>query len=711
MKPLKCRILVVDDDPVFRKYFKAILSGKNLGPAPLPQPDIECEMDFASNGRDAFEMARAAFQQGAPYAIAFVDVHMPGWDGIQTVSRIWEIDPDLQIIICTALEHSWNELKERLGSERRFAILKKPLDPVEVVHLVSAFADKWELLKQLREQTGNLLHLQTAALEAAVNGIIITDRSGKILWVNQAFSRVTGYGSDEVIGQTPAIQKSGAHDESFYRDLWQTVLGGKVWHGEITNRRKDGVEYCEDLTITPVADRSGEIKNFVGIKRDISKHKKFEQELQEASSLLKSLLDNVPDMIYFKDLQSRFVHVSKSFEKLFRISDTSQLLGKTDFDFFSEEHARPAYDDEQRIIRTGQPLLGKLEKETHPDGRVTWCITNKLPWRNASGQILGTFGISKDVTALHAAEEDRAVMQSQLQQAQKLEAIGQLAAGIAHEINTPTQYVGDNTRFLKDSFASIAGALRACEELLDATRKNAVTPDLLARVEETVATSDLQYLFEQIPAAIKETLEGVDRVSKIVRAMKEFSHPGDKQRTAVDLNRAIESTITVASNEWKYVADVKLDLDPDLPLVPCFIGEFNQSILNLIVNAAHAIGDVVKSKPGTKGLITISSRRDGDDAEIRVTDTGTGIPEAVRPHIFEPFFTTKGIGKGTGQGLSIVYGSIVKKHGGSVRFETEAGQGTSFILRLPLIAPASEAIKTEKNYSTPTRESGGILRR
>jgi signal transduction histidine kinase len=166
--------------------------------------------------------------------------------------------------------------------------------------------------------------------------------------------------------------------------------------------------------------------------------------------------------------------------------------------------------------------------------------------------------------------------------------------------------------------------------------------------------------------------------------MKDFSHPGGQSKTPADLNRAIESTVTVARNEWKYVAELKLELEPELPPIPCFIGEFNQCILNLVVNAAHAIGDVVKKNPGTKGSITVSTRRDGNQIEVRVADTGTGIAEANRPKIFAPFFTTKDVGKGTGQGLAIVYGSIVKRHGGSVRFETEVGKGTAFIIRLPI---------------------------
>jgi signal transduction histidine kinase len=169
--------------------------------------------------------------------------------------------------------------------------------------------------------------------------------------------------------------------------------------------------------------------------------------------------------------------------------------------------------------------------------------------------------------------------------------------------------------------------------------------------------------------------------------MKEFSHPGTSEKCQTDINKAVETTATVARNEWRYVAELTLDLDPELPLVPCFAGEFNQAILNLIVNAAHAIGDVVKS--GAKGIITIRTRRDGDDVELRIGDTGSGVPESVQSRIFEPFFTTKPVGKGTGQGLSFVYSTIVKKHGGSIRFETEPDKGTTFVLRLPLIPRTS----------------------
>jgi len=274
----------------------------------------------------------------------------------------------------------------------------------------------------------------------------------------------------------------------------------------------------------------------------------------------------------------------------------------------------------------------------------------------------------------------------QLRQAQKMEAVGRLAAGVAHEINTPTQFVGNNTQFLKNAFESLVRVIEAHRAILNAAKNGPVDKELIQHVERVEEENNVTYLLNETPAAIDEALEGISRVAKIVTAMKEFSHPGSAEKSPTNINKAIETSVAVARNEWKYVAELILDLDSQLPLVPCLVGEFNQVILNLVVNAAQAIGEVVKNHPDTKGTITIRTRRDGDDVEVRVTDTGAGIPVSVRPRIFEPFFTTKPVGEGTGQGLSFVYSTIVKKHGGQIRFETETGRGTTFVLRLPLTA-------------------------
>lgn len=278
---------------------------------------------------------------------------------------------------------------------------------------------------------------------------------------------------------------------------------------------------------------------------------------------------------------------------------------------------------------------------------------------------------------------ERRVLEEQLRQAQKLESVGQLAAGIAHEINTPTQYIGDNVRFLKDAFWELKSLLSNYERLSVAANGNSLAPETVREIAAEVKGADPDYLLEEIPKAIEQTLEGVTRVSKLVGAMKEFSHPGSKEKTAVDLNHAIENTIAVARNEWKCVAELETDFDPSLPPIPCLLGEFNQVILNLIVNAAHAIADVVGKGGSEKGKIKVQTRNCKEWVEIRIQDTGTGIPEKARARIFDPFFTTKEIGKGTGQGLAIARSVVVDKHQGTIFFETEEGKGTTFIVQIP----------------------------
>lgn len=275
-------------------------------------------------------------------------------------------------------------------------------------------------------------------------------------------------------------------------------------------------------------------------------------------------------------------------------------------------------------------------------------------------------------------------LQCELAHAQKLESVGQLAAGIAHEINTPTQFVGDNTRFLKDAFDDIEPLLDDLVLLLQASKDGSIDETLIRKVETAIEEADLEYLSEEIPQAISQSLDGVATVAKIVGAMKAFSHPGSDEMSSINLEDAINTTITVAHSEWKYVAEMVTEFDPDLPDVCALPGELNQVILNLIVNAAHAIGDTLEEGSNKLGTITIGTRQVGDCGEIYIRDTGCGIPDDVKSKIFDPFFTTKEVGKGTGQGLAIAYSVIVDKHGGTINCESKPGEGTTFIIRLPI---------------------------
>jgi signal transduction histidine kinase len=297
--------------------------------------------------------------------------------------------------------------------------------------------------------------------------------------------------------------------------------------------------------------------------------------------------------------------------------------------------------------------------------------------------VIYSSGIATGFRGIFVDLSERRKMEDELRRAEKLESIGQLAAGIAHEINTPAQYVGDNTRFLQEAFTGLERIQGFYDALLNAVKTGEPTENITEEIEKVSEEADLEYIRQEIPKALHQSLDGIGHISRIVLAMKEFSHPGTDAKTNVDLNKAIENTVTVARNEWKYLAEVVMELDKSLPLVPCLPGEINQVILNMIINAAHAIAEKQKDESEQKGTITIGTRAKNESVEIYISDTGSGIREEIRSRIFDPFFTTKEVGKGTGQGLAISHSVVVDKHGGTISFETEAGFGTTFIVRLP----------------------------
>jgi PAS domain S-box-containing protein len=332
---------------------------------------------------------------------------------------------------------------------------------------------------------------------------------------------------------------------------------------------------------------------------------------------------------------------------------------------------------QSRITR--QPIRMDDIEFRRPDGEQRFLGITIQPLNGDDDNNWGIAIMGADIT-------DRKKLEAQRQQSQKMEAIGQLAAGIAHEINTPTQFVGDNTRFFQDAFDDLIDIIKIYKELLEASKSGSLTDELIQSAEERIEEFDLDYLEEEIPVAIRHTLKGVGRIAKIVQAMKIFAHPGGEEKEPADINKEIEKTITLSRNEWKYVAELTTDFDESLSFVPCFQAELNQVILNLIVNAAHAIADVNKDNQTQMGTIRISTRREGNWAKIYINDTGSGIPEEIRHKIFDLFFTTKGPGKGTGQGLAISHSVIVEKHKGTITLESREGKGTTFIISLPLVS-------------------------
>jgi signal transduction histidine kinase len=292
--------------------------------------------------------------------------------------------------------------------------------------------------------------------------------------------------------------------------------------------------------------------------------------------------------------------------------------------------------------------------------------------------------------SLQAEMTARLQVETDLRQAHKLESVGRLAAGVAHEINTPVQFVSDSVHFLREATTDLMTTISHLREVEASVLNGTPSMEAAEAAAYAAESADLPYLVEHMPKAIDRALDGLERVATIVRSMKEFAHPDAVEMAPVDLNRAIESTLVIARNEYKYVADVETRFAP-LPPVLCHAGDINQAVLNIVVNAAHAIADVVDGTPA-RGRITVTTALEGDETVVvSIADTGGGIPEAIRDRVFDPFFTTKEVGRGTGQGLAIARAIVVDRHRGELALDSEVGRGTTCFLRLPLHGAASGA--------------------
>ena len=438
---------------------------------------------------------------------------------------------------------------------------------------------------------------------------------------------------------------------------------GQPLHEEYRMLQTDGSVLHAEIRAAIVRDSVTGRLRAIGAVRDITQQKASERTNAELAAIVRCS----DAAIIQRDRSGRILTWNSGAERLYGYSAT-EMIGRDNSILLPPEGSKKWADIERALEQGSEINYFETTRITKAGERLDVLVTAS-PVRDGAGNIVGSADIGWNIT-------ERKRLERQLAQAQKLESIGQLAAGIAHEINTPIQYIGDNVKFLGEAFEELF-------EAADRWRQGASADGGAPR--ESAAEDGLEFLRREAPMAIAELEQGVAQVSRIVGAMKEFSHPGQVEKRAIDLNRALDSVIVVSKNEWKYVAEMKRDFDPELPLVPCVAGEINQVFLNLVINAAHAIGDAVPDKDH-RGVITISTRRNGDWAEVRVRDTGTGIPEAIRARVFDPFFTTKEVGKGTGQGLSIAHAVVVQKHRGAIEFESSVGVGTTFLVRLPLDA-------------------------
>jgi PAS domain S-box-containing protein len=419
------------------------------------------------------------------------------------------------------------------------------------------------------------------------------------------------------------------------------------------------------------------------VSRELER-RRLELELQATQERFDEVAARIPEILWMRALDGQFLYLSPAFEQIWGV--TREQMTPTVWT--KSLHPEDAAAEAEAVARAQSGREYEIEfRIVRPNGEVRYIKNRGYPIFEA-GALVRFGGVARDVT-------DDLRLQAELRLAQKLEAIGQLAAGIAHEINTPAQYVGDNVAFVASGFGDLLPVLKEFSNVL--ANGGIAAPADAERLRSLVKLADIDYLLDEIPAAIAQAAAGMKQITKIVLAMKEFSHPAD-DLTPTDLNHIITNTVTVARNAWKYVADVKFDLADELPLVVCLPSQINQVVMNLVVNAADAIGEVVAGSDA-KGAIMIRTRLEAESALIEIEDTGCGMPQAVLERIFDPFFTTKAPGKGTGQGLAIARRIVVDHHHGTLRVASVAGKGTTFSIRIPLAAPAA-ALSTHAAPST-----------
>jgi PAS domain S-box-containing protein len=534
-----------------------------------------------------------------------------------------------------------------------------------------AYADGFLCDITLRKAAEAELRSQTALLEAQVHctldGILVVNGRGQRLMQNQRLSELFDIPSDLL--EEKDDENTLKYVVSLIKDpeSFLAKVNHLYKHPEQTSR--DEIELKNgtflDRYSAPVVDKNGIYYGRIWTFRDITARKRAEKEVR----LTQFSVEHASDAIQWIDSSGRIVYVNRASCTSFQ--RTREELLELALSDISPAFPRGTWETFWEQLKTRGAMTFESQVQTK-SGEI-FPVEITANYLKFDGQEY-CFGFARDI-------RERRALEGQLRHAQKLEGVGQLAAGIAHEINTPTQFVSDNLTFLRDSWKS---AYELLELYRHSIRK--IAGNVPAAMAETLKQAeqkcDLGFIASEVPLAIDQSLDGTSRVAKIVRAMKEFSHPDSVDKTAADLNKTIESTITVARNEWKYVSEIVMAFDPTLPLVECYPGDINQVVLNLIVNAAHSIKE--KIKEGEKGRITVGTKTRDGLVEISVRDTGKGIPPAIQGKVFDPFFTTKEVGKGTGQGLALAYTVVVKKHAGKIWFETEVGQGTTFYITLPV---------------------------
>ena len=623
---------------------------------------------------DGFQIRRAAnLQEGLEtlsrdfFDLILLDLDLPDSRGLETLRRTHAHCPSLPIVVLTGIaDESVAEQVLELGAQD---FLEKTELKSKTLVRALRYARERKRDREAREALEENEKKLTALLHNLMAGVFLIDAESQVIVeVNDQAVKITGRSREQLLGAVcHQIICPAEEGHCPVSDLNQTED-----HSErllLTSQGEQKAILTSVSTIT-LNGRAHFVESFI----DISDRKKAEEELKQSEQRYRNLVENISEAMVEVNRDGKCIFFNRRWAEIMGY-DHSELLNVDNYSLI-DPSARGLLLKEWNERQQGK--VGRYEMVfVRKDGTRVPLLVFSSPNVDEQGNFNGALVIMSDIT-------ERKLLESQLLQSQKMEAVGQLAAGIAHEINTPTQYVTDNIQFLANSFGSILGILREYESLRGRIEAGEEVAEECSALEARSRDIDLEYLQEEIPLALSQTREGLNRITRIVRSMKEFAHPGLETKALFNLNQGIETTVTVARNEWKYVAEVETVFDPELPAVFCIPGQINQVLLNILVNAAQAIAGEVEEKRDQKGKIEIRTIKRDREVEVRITDNGPGIPPSIRERIYDPFFTTKEPGKGTGQGLAIAHRIIVQNHQGQLRVDSTPGEGTTFVIKLPV---------------------------
>jgi PAS domain S-box-containing protein len=646
MKPMN--LLIVDDTPT------------NLN---LLRAQLEAEGRVVFEARDGVDALALLERQRVDVVIS--DILMPRMDGYRFCHEIRKHARlhDLPIILYTSTYTSPGDEKLALavGADK---YLKKPASVetlVAALHEVIAkphaaprpeALQEGEVLKEYSERLvskleekntelhaqAEALRLPNAALTAAANAILIANRDGTIVLVNPAFTTMTGYTFAEAVGKNLRdLVKSGQQERAVYVELWATILAGRVWHGQLVNRRKDGSLYPEEQTITPVRDANGEITHFIAIKQDLTERKQAEQAMRVSEERYRTLAETAQDIIFVIDREFRMTYINEYGARQFGRS-LPELIGRHLTELFPPETTQRQLADLAGVFRTGESLY--QERQLSTGSRLMWLDSRLVPIKNATGEVESILGISRDITEHKQVEGQRL-------RTDRLESIGTLAGGVAHDLN------------------------------------NALAPILMA-------TELLRLEFPDTAATYLDLIQaGAQRGAAMVKQLLTFAKGVEGERLLVQPKHLLKEMEKLIRSTFPKNIQLQTRYAKDLRTILGDTTQLHQVLLNLCVNARDAMpeGGTLTLEADNMELETvyadaIMEAKPGHYVVWRVKDTGTGIPPEILDRIFEPFFTTKGPGKGTGLGLSTIIG-IAKSHGGFVRVYSVPGKGSTFAVYLP----------------------------